>query len=477
MLSSRRRLAFAVAGAVVVGRGSVAWSQERKDTGPLPAEAFALPADIGVLAGIDARAVFASAEYKMLMAGQALPGMPTAVPAEVRESMARGLKELHEKTGVDLERDLDRIVVAAGDFAGKEPRFAVLALGRFDSARISDAFARDSGGQTLGRRTVAGRPLLVLSKEGKPETALFAGDGALLFGTAPLVEAAAADQAQGRRPLAANAGLVGLVGRLDPATSIFFAVGPTAIAAMRRGSGAQPPPFPLPDALTMAARFGGGFEIVAEMPTEPDARNMADVARGGLAALRMRMSQGPQMGGSEGFKTVMEGLEVTAEGRRARLSAPGPGGGVMGIGVIAAIAIPSLLRARVAANEAGAIGDIRTVISAEVAFESTAQGYGDLACLAKPASCLKNYSGPAFLDEALSGATEKTGYKRAFHPGAPGKMRGTYRAFAYTATPIEAGKTGVRSFCGDATGRICVDPKAPIVPMAGACPQTCTELK
>ena len=35
------------------------------------------------------------------------------------------------------------------------------------------------------------------------------------------------------------------------------------------------------------------------------------------------------------------------------------------IGIIAAIAIPSLLRARVSANEAATIGDIRTVISAD----------------------------------------------------------------------------------------------------------------
>ena len=37
------------------------------------------------------------------------------------------------------------------------------------------------------------------------------------------------------------------------------------------------------------------------------------------------------------------------------------------IGIIAAIAIPSLLRARVSSNEAAAVGDIRTVISAEAA--------------------------------------------------------------------------------------------------------------
>jgi hypothetical protein len=478
MLCEKLVPSLAVAGAIVLGPASAAWCQPPKDTGPLPAEALALPADVGILAGIDARSVFGSAEYKMLIAGEALPGMPTAMPAEVRESITRGLKELHDKTGVDLERDLDRIVVAGGDFAAKTPRFAVLALGRFDAARISDAFVRDPGGQTVDRRTVAGRTLLVLSKDGNPEAALLAGDRALLFGTAPLIEAAAKDQAQGRRPLAANTGLMGLVGRLDPATSIFFAIGPTAIAAMRPAPGGPPPPFPLPEAVTLAARFGGGFEVVAEMPTEVDARNMADVVRGGLAALRMRLAQDPQMSGGEDIKRMTEGLEVSAEGRRARVSAPGPTGGVFGIGAIAAIAVPSLLRARIAANEAAAIGDTRSVISAELAFESTAQGYGDLACLARPASCLKSYSGPAFLDETLSGATEKNGFKRAFHPGPVGKTRGTYRAFAYTATPIEVGKTGTRSFCGDSTGRICFDGKgAPIVPAAGACPQTCAELK
>src|SRR4051812_438013 len=40
------------------------------------------------------------------------------------------------------------------------------------------------------------------------------------------------------------------------------------------------------------------------------------------------------------------------------------------IGIIAAIAIPSLLRARVSANEAGAIGDTRTIVSGEAAYQS-----------------------------------------------------------------------------------------------------------
>ena len=53
------------------------------------------------------------------------------------------------------------------------------------------------------------------------------------------------------------------------------------------------------------------------------------------------------------------------------------------IGIIAAIAIPSLLRARVSANEAAAIGDIRTVISAQAAYQSSNAGfYDNLPCSA-----------------------------------------------------------------------------------------------
>ena len=45
------------------------------------------------------------------------------------------------------------------------------------------------------------------------------------------------------------------------------------------------------------------------------------------------------------------------------------------IGIIAAIAIPSLLRARVSANESATIGDIRTVISAQAAYQSANGGW------------------------------------------------------------------------------------------------------
>ena len=46
------------------------------------------------------------------------------------------------------------------------------------------------------------------------------------------------------------------------------------------------------------------------------------------------------------------------------------------IGIIAAIAVPGLLRARMAGNEASAIGSLRTINSSQAAFSSScAQGF------------------------------------------------------------------------------------------------------
>ncbi len=139
------------------------------------------------------------------------------------------------------------------------------------------------------------------------------------------------------------------------------------------------------------------------------------------------------------------------------------------IGIVAAIAIPSLLRARVSANEAAAIGDLRTFISAEAAYQFSAEGvYGTPDCLAKPASCIPSYQGPVFLDSELASLSPKTGYRRTFIPG-PAKGTGL-ESYALVLEPIQPNRTGVRAFCGDASGVLCytADGRKPPV-VDGAC--------
>ena len=153
------------------------------------------------------------------------------------------------------------------------------------------------------------------------------------------------------------------------------------------------------------------------------------------------------------------------------------------VGIVAAIAIPSLLRARVSANEEASIRDLRSVISAQVAYKAANGGFyeGRLECLGRQAalSCIPGYpaNGPVFLDEALASLSARSGYRRAFMATpAPSFLTSdsspssAFR-YAYLATPLVVGQTGVRSFCGDSSGVICSRPDGlEIQPVNGVCP-------
>jgi prepilin-type N-terminal cleavage/methylation domain-containing protein len=128
------------------------------------------------------------------------------------------------------------------------------------------------------------------------------------------------------------------------------------------------------------------------------------------------------------------------------------------IGIIAAIAIPSLLRARISANESATIGDTRTVISAEAAYQSAASGfYGTLSCLSVPGPCIAGYTGPTFLDGTIGVDTlvQKSGYSRTANYDTaltvPG-LTNPHGTYCYESSPITSGTTGVRSFGGDSSG-------------------------
>jgi len=141
------------------------------------------------------------------------------------------------------------------------------------------------------------------------------------------------------------------------------------------------------------------------------------------------------------------------------------------IGIIAAIAIPSLLRARVSANESATIGDIRTVISAQAAYQSSNAGFyeSDMSCLVAPtqAACIPSYpaGSPTFVDSQIASLQPKSGYSRSFGPGgvpAPTTTlasAGQVGSYVYIVTPVNLGQTGVRGFGGDASGVLCYSPQ------------------
>src|SRR5438128_5007151 len=125
--------------------------------------------------------------------------------------------------------------------------------------------------------------------------------------------------------------------------------------------------------------------------------------------------------------------------------------GVAIILIIAAIAIPNLLRARIAANEASAVSSLRTINTAEVTYSTTYPTVGYAATLAAlgPANATCS-AGPAqanacMLDFNLGSAatTAKSGYLLdAANDGAKPSLVYTAGAGAQTWN-----QTGVRSFC------------------------------
>ncbi len=142
------------------------------------------------------------------------------------------------------------------------------------------------------------------------------------------------------------------------------------------------------------------------------------------------------------------------------------------VGIIAAIAIPNLLRARVSANEAQAIGDTRAVMSAAATYASTNCGFfaPSLSCMTNDgggAICIPNYpaSGPQFLGADLARGTPylKSGYNRDY--ATAGVAAGVGVAcdpasvveYCYISFPASM-LTGVRSFSGGASGAIFMDP-------------------
>jgi len=146
--------------------------------------------------------------------------------------------------------------------------------------------------------------------------------------------------------------------------------------------------------------------------------------------------------------------------------------------IIAAIAIPNLLRSKIAANESSAVGSVRTIGTAEVTYSSSwGSGYSvDLASLGGASPCTVATSAAACLiDPLLSVAPfTKSGY--AFAAAGTLLVGGVLNGFEVNATPTTVQTTGVRAFCDDHTGvlRFVSPGAAPIGVGAGTCAAVAT---
>ena len=119
--------------------------------------------------------------------------------------------------------------------------------------------------------------------------------------------------------------------------------------------------------------------------------------------------------------------------------------------IIAAIAIPNLLRSRIAANQASAIGSLRIINTAEVTYSSSyGEGFSStLLQLGPPSSGPVTVSAAGLIDSVLA-AGMKSGYSFLYSP-AMQDTRGFYNGYILNANPAVFGQTGTAYYFTDQT--------------------------
>ncbi len=126
------------------------------------------------------------------------------------------------------------------------------------------------------------------------------------------------------------------------------------------------------------------------------------------------------------------------------------------IGIIAAIAVPGLLRARMSGNEASAIGSMRAINTSQQNYSQQCNGYAPLLTELKAAG---NFLSPDLTSAdtvAKSGFTvtmAKAGTATAI-PTPPAGCTATTTNYYASAVPLSFGSTGTRSFATTEQGTI-----------------------
>jgi hypothetical protein len=312
MTRSRLVVSFA---AVVVGIGATiglgAWflGSASAAVGPLPGEALLLPADARFVGGIDVKRFTASPFYSRY-ASPAAKGRPET------------FRELEEKTGLNPERDIEQIIFAGTPRSGRETG-VVVALGRFDRAKISSAIESE---KKVTSKSVQGLTVYLFAEGQKGAGAVsFVDNRTLVMGSQAAVEAAILSQSQGGRSLKQNQTIMALLERVRP-DATFWAVGDQSVLENMPRSvpapGGQGGQLTLPGLRSISVSGDMepmiAVEITGEANDESAAKNLADVVRGFVALAALQANQRPEL------KELASAVSVTTEAKQVKVNARVP---------------------------------------------------------------------------------------------------------------------------------------------------------
>src|SRR3954466_12822137 len=127
--------------------------------------------------------------------------------------------------------------------------------------------------------------------------------------------------------------------------------------------------------------------------------------------------------------------------------------------IIAAIAIPNLLRARISANESSAVGSIRTINTSEISYATSFPDQGFSQTLANlsqggAAACVPAIAAACLIDDTLAAATSAANTKSGYFFAYAGVGAVPRVSYTLRGDPGVPNQSGVRGFYSDSSGVI-----------------------
>jgi hypothetical protein len=262
-----------------------------------PTELAYVPADATVVAYADVRSI---------MGSQLRQHFKEAIPS------SEGQREFQEKTGIDIENDIDYVVAAMTTFDTEHPTGFVVARGRFDIVRL-EGLAREHGGTVEDYR----EKRLVVSPQttGDRFAIAFLEPGLVAVGGEQAVRHAI-DAQMTATSITSNDEMMNLVKDIE-VTNNAWAVGRFDVIAsharLPEQIASQIPPVKW---FAAAGHINGGVSglLRAEARDEQSASQLRDVVRGFLALAQLQGQNDPRVA------TVAQSLQVSGEGKSVSLS-------------------------------------------------------------------------------------------------------------------------------------------------------------
>jgi hypothetical protein len=269
-----------------------------------PDELKYVPADAAIVAYANVRDVMGSQFRQSLR--QVLP-----------DHDKQGQNEFQQKTGIDIERDIDHVIACVRPGASEsDHKVFVLLRGNFDSTRL-EALAREHGAVPVPAQGVrllhfTGEPHM---GDGKQQPAIgFVEPGLIVLGDEQSIVMAF-------RPGVANIGsneeLMGMIADVEGTSANLWAVG-------RMDAIARDPHLPpqiasqIPSVKTFSAssRIDGGLSGVlrAEARDDDAAKNLRDVVQGFLALAKMQAGAKPE------FDSLLRSVQLSGTGKTVAIS-------------------------------------------------------------------------------------------------------------------------------------------------------------